>query len=129
MLAELARHEHEVMDYRTLLHRVWGPAYGDERHYLAFSSSGCGSNWNTIRRILSYSNSAGPRLSPRSSGQALIGVALRLCRAKPLVGTATTGRSERRRTWAATLPLISATSHGRLAVPMMISSAWCLWAA
>ena len=34
LLAELARHEHEVMDYRTLLHRVWGPAYGDERHYL-----------------------------------------------------------------------------------------------
>jgi two-component system KDP operon response regulator KdpE len=34
LLAELARHEHEVMDYRTLLHRVWGPTYGDERHYL-----------------------------------------------------------------------------------------------
>jgi two-component system KDP operon response regulator KdpE len=34
LLAELARHEYEVMDYRTLLHRVWGPAYGDERHYL-----------------------------------------------------------------------------------------------
>jgi len=34
LLAELARHQHEVMDYRTLLHRVWGPAYGDERHYL-----------------------------------------------------------------------------------------------
>jgi two-component system, OmpR family, KDP operon response regulator KdpE len=34
LLAELAGHEHEVMDYRTLLHRVWGPAYGDERHYL-----------------------------------------------------------------------------------------------
>jgi two-component system KDP operon response regulator KdpE len=34
LLAELARHEHEVMDYRTLLYRVWGPAYGDERHYL-----------------------------------------------------------------------------------------------
>jgi two-component system, OmpR family, KDP operon response regulator KdpE len=34
LLAELARHEHEVMDYRTLLHSVWGPAYGDERHYL-----------------------------------------------------------------------------------------------
>ena len=34
LVAELARHEHEVMDYRTLLHRVWGPAYGDERHYL-----------------------------------------------------------------------------------------------
>ncbi len=34
LLVELARHQHEVMDYRTLLHRVWGPAYGDERHYL-----------------------------------------------------------------------------------------------
>ena len=34
LLAELARHQNEVMDYRTLLHRVWGPAYGDERHYL-----------------------------------------------------------------------------------------------
>src|SRR6202521_1613533 len=34
LVAELARHEHEVMDYRTLLHRVWGPTYGDERHYL-----------------------------------------------------------------------------------------------
>ena len=34
LLAELARHQHEVMDYRTLLHRVWGLAYGDERHYL-----------------------------------------------------------------------------------------------
>jgi two-component system, OmpR family, KDP operon response regulator KdpE len=34
LLTELARHEHEVMDYRTLLHRVWGPTYGDERHYL-----------------------------------------------------------------------------------------------
>ena len=34
LMAELARHAHEVMDYRTLLHQVWGPAYGDERHYL-----------------------------------------------------------------------------------------------
>jgi two-component system, OmpR family, KDP operon response regulator KdpE len=34
LVAELARHAHEVMDYRTLLHQVWGPAYGDERHYL-----------------------------------------------------------------------------------------------
>src|ERR1700682_5789154 len=34
LLAELARHEHEVMDYRTLLHSVWGPTYGDERTYL-----------------------------------------------------------------------------------------------
>jgi len=34
LLAELAGHAHEVMDYRTLLHQVWGPAYGDERHYL-----------------------------------------------------------------------------------------------
>jgi len=34
LVAELARHAHQVMDYRTLLHQVWGPAYGDERHYL-----------------------------------------------------------------------------------------------
>jgi len=34
LVAELARHANEVMDYRTLLHEVWGPAYGDERHYL-----------------------------------------------------------------------------------------------
>jgi len=34
LLAELARHAHEVMDFRTLLQRVWGPTYADERHYL-----------------------------------------------------------------------------------------------
>ena len=34
LVAELARHAHQVMDYRTLLHEVWGTAYGDERHYL-----------------------------------------------------------------------------------------------
>jgi len=34
LLAELARHHHEVLDYRTLLQRVWGPSYADERHYL-----------------------------------------------------------------------------------------------
>jgi len=34
LVVELARHAHQVMDYRTLLHQVWGPAYGDERHYL-----------------------------------------------------------------------------------------------
>jgi two-component system KDP operon response regulator KdpE len=34
LVAELARHAHQVMDFRTLLHQVWGPAYGDERHYL-----------------------------------------------------------------------------------------------
>jgi two-component system KDP operon response regulator KdpE len=34
LVAELAGHAHQVMDYRTLLHEVWGPAYGDERHYL-----------------------------------------------------------------------------------------------
>jgi two-component system KDP operon response regulator KdpE len=34
LVAQLARHAHQVMDYRTLLHEVWGPAYGDERHYL-----------------------------------------------------------------------------------------------
>ena len=34
LLAELARHAHEVMDFRSLLQRVWGPTYADERHYL-----------------------------------------------------------------------------------------------
>jgi two-component system KDP operon response regulator KdpE len=34
LVAELASHAHQVIDYRTLLHVVWGPAYGDERHYL-----------------------------------------------------------------------------------------------
>ena len=34
LLAELARHQHEVLDYRTLLQRVWGPAYASERNYL-----------------------------------------------------------------------------------------------
>ncbi|MDQ6709098.1 MAG: response regulator transcription factor [Candidatus Dormibacteraeota bacterium] len=34
LLAELARHAHDVMDFRTLLQRVWGPTYADERHYL-----------------------------------------------------------------------------------------------
>jgi two-component system, OmpR family, KDP operon response regulator KdpE len=34
LVAELASHAHQVMDFRTLLHQVWGPAYGDERHYL-----------------------------------------------------------------------------------------------
>src|SRR2546421_2702062 len=34
LLAELARHAHEVMEFRTLLQRVWGPTYAGERHYL-----------------------------------------------------------------------------------------------
>jgi len=34
LLAELARYAHEVIDFRTLLQRVWGPTYADERHYL-----------------------------------------------------------------------------------------------
>jgi two-component system KDP operon response regulator KdpE len=34
LIAELARHAHEVMDFRSLLQRVWGPTYADERHYL-----------------------------------------------------------------------------------------------
>jgi two-component system KDP operon response regulator KdpE len=34
LLAELARHAHQVMDFRTLLQQVWGPGYADERHYL-----------------------------------------------------------------------------------------------
>jgi two-component system KDP operon response regulator KdpE len=34
LVAELARHAHEVMDFRSLLQSVWGPTYADERHYL-----------------------------------------------------------------------------------------------
>ena len=34
LLAELARHPSEVLGYRTLLNRVWGPSYADERNYL-----------------------------------------------------------------------------------------------
>jgi two-component system KDP operon response regulator KdpE len=34
LIAELGRHAHEVMDFRSLLHSVWGPTYADERHYL-----------------------------------------------------------------------------------------------
>jgi two-component system KDP operon response regulator KdpE len=34
LLAELARAPHQVLDYRTLLGRVWGPSYADERNYL-----------------------------------------------------------------------------------------------
>ena len=34
LVTELARHAHEVLDFRTLLQRVWGPSYADERHYL-----------------------------------------------------------------------------------------------
>jgi two-component system KDP operon response regulator KdpE len=34
LIAELARHAHEVIDFRSLLQRVWGPTYADERHYL-----------------------------------------------------------------------------------------------
>lgn len=34
LLAELAHNAHELLDHRTLLQRVWGPTYGDERHYL-----------------------------------------------------------------------------------------------
>ncbi len=34
LLALLARHAGEVMDHRTILREVWGPAYGDERNYL-----------------------------------------------------------------------------------------------
>jgi two-component system KDP operon response regulator KdpE len=34
LVAELARNAHKVMEYRTLLQRVWGPSYADERHYL-----------------------------------------------------------------------------------------------
>jgi two-component system, OmpR family, KDP operon response regulator KdpE len=34
LLAVLAQHAGQVMDHRTLLRTVWGPAYGDERNYL-----------------------------------------------------------------------------------------------
>jgi two-component system, OmpR family, KDP operon response regulator KdpE len=34
LLAELASHAGEVLPQRTLLQRVWGPAYGDELNYL-----------------------------------------------------------------------------------------------
>jgi two-component system, OmpR family, KDP operon response regulator KdpE len=34
LLSVLAQHAGQVMDHRTLLRTVWGPAYGDERNYL-----------------------------------------------------------------------------------------------
>lgn len=34
LLAELAGHAGEVLGHRTLLQRVWGPSYADERNYL-----------------------------------------------------------------------------------------------
>lgn len=34
LLAALARHAGQILDHRTLLREVWGPAYGDERNYL-----------------------------------------------------------------------------------------------
>ena len=34
LLAELARNAGTVLDHRTLLQRVWGPTYADERNYL-----------------------------------------------------------------------------------------------
>ena len=34
LLAELARNAGKVMTHSQLLRQVWGPAYGDERHYL-----------------------------------------------------------------------------------------------
>ena len=34
LLAALARHAGQVIDHRTLLREVWGPAYADERNYL-----------------------------------------------------------------------------------------------
>jgi two-component system KDP operon response regulator KdpE len=34
LLAELASHAGQVLTHRTLLQRVWGPDYGDERNYL-----------------------------------------------------------------------------------------------
>jgi len=34
LLAELARNAGSTLDHRTLLQRVWGPTYSDERNYL-----------------------------------------------------------------------------------------------
>jgi two-component system, OmpR family, KDP operon response regulator KdpE len=34
LLSVLVQHAGQVMDHRTLLRTVWGPAYGDERNYL-----------------------------------------------------------------------------------------------
>jgi two-component system KDP operon response regulator KdpE len=34
LLSTLAQNSGKVMDHRTLLRTVWGPAYGDERNYL-----------------------------------------------------------------------------------------------
>jgi two-component system KDP operon response regulator KdpE len=34
LLAELARHPNQVLGFRVLLQRVWGPSYADERNYL-----------------------------------------------------------------------------------------------
>jgi two-component system, OmpR family, KDP operon response regulator KdpE len=34
LLAELARNAGVILDHRTLLQRVWGPQYADERNYL-----------------------------------------------------------------------------------------------
>jgi two-component system KDP operon response regulator KdpE len=41
LVAELARHAGQVVDHRSLLQRVWGPAYASERNYL----------WTFIRRL------------------------------------------------------------------------------
>ena len=41
LLAELAGHSGEVLDHRTLLARVWGPAYAGERNYL----------WTFVQRL------------------------------------------------------------------------------
>jgi two-component system KDP operon response regulator KdpE len=41
LIAELATHDGEVLDHRTLLGRVWGPAYAGERNYL----------WTFVQRL------------------------------------------------------------------------------
>jgi len=41
LVAELARHAGQALDHRTLLQRVWGPSYANERNYL----------WTFIRRL------------------------------------------------------------------------------
>jgi two-component system, OmpR family, KDP operon response regulator KdpE len=41
LLVEMARHGGEVIDHRTLLGRVWGPAYAGERNYV----------WTFVQRL------------------------------------------------------------------------------
>jgi two-component system KDP operon response regulator KdpE len=54
LVAELARHAGQVLDHRTLLQRIWGPAYASERNYL----------WTFIRRLRTKleADAAAPRV-------------------------------------------------------------------